>query len=76
MPCKDCVSWTPIAESEDGLREGEARTFGFGCCGHEAFHVTYTPTSLPQDGVWIEEDEGWGFFTGPLFECIHFTARP
>jgi hypothetical protein len=25
----------------------------------------------PEDGVLVEDDEGWAFKVGPLFGCIH-----
>ena len=25
------------------------------------------------DIVWVEDDEGWAFFAGPKFGCVHFS---
>jgi hypothetical protein len=27
---------------------------------------------VPDDGVMVENVEGWGLLTGPLFGCIHW----
>ncbi len=32
-------------------------------------------TECPIDGVLVEDDEGWGFETGPNFGCIHFESK-
>jgi hypothetical protein len=33
------------------------------------------PANILPDGFWGEDDEGWGFVTGPEFGCVHFTAK-
>lgn len=30
---------------------------------------------LPEDEVQVENDEGWGFATGPKFGCIHHEEK-
>jgi hypothetical protein len=31
---------------------------------------------MPKDGLWIENDEGWGWIVGPEFGCVHFQVSP
>jgi hypothetical protein len=67
--CKNCQHWT-AAET------GYEAQIGYGECGSPAVARGYgRPAPLPLDGALIENDEGWGFFTGPDFGCVHFVAR-
>lgn len=60
--CKDCKFWT-------GKQDLHMRT-----CEADFVHAGYgvETKDLPVDNIIIEDDEGWGWFTGPEFGCIHF----
>lgn len=52
---------------------------GMGDCLSTNFILTYDTTAvLAPNQVQVEGDEGWGFFTGPEFGCVHFqsTSEP
>lgn len=70
--CKDCTHWT--RNSGGHSRPGAT---GFGICGSDKFVKGYdTPWSeVPVDGMVVEDDEGWGFFTGEDFYCPHIKKR-
>lgn len=74
MHCKDCTFWT-LGGHEDFTTD-EVPT-QFGSCTQVAWVRSYDrrDPALTWAGVLVEEDEGWGFFTGPLFGCVHFEAR-
>lgn len=36
----------------------------------------YRDQDIPDDGVNVEDDEGWGLVTGPLFGCVHWEEKP
>ena len=68
--CKDCRYWSADvvkAEVADRPRLGRI-------CKHPKYFLGYHHENVPQDGVQVENDEGWGFKTGPMFGCIHFNS--
>ena len=63
MRCNTCKSW----------KKG---SHNIGKCSCEKFKLGYSfreKDSAP-DEVWVVNDEGWGFYTGAEFGCIHHTA--
>ena len=62
--CVECRFW----EKNDAY---------LGCCSHESWCRGYRiqPRNVPSNGVLVEDDEGWGFFTGPDFGCIHWKGK-
>lgn len=59
--CKDCKHWSI----------GHREPFGF--CNSTKWVGGYSviEINLPLDAVHHEDDEGWGFTTGPDFGCVH-----
>ena len=45
-----------------------------GHCSHEKMISDYH-RKTPIDGIRTEDDEGWGFYVGPDFGCVHWEAR-
>lgn len=60
--CKNCEHWS--GDKWDQMRTCECPSMDIGYQGK--------PSNTDNDGVLIEGDEGWGWFTGPEFGCIHF----
>ncbi len=60
--CKDCEHW--CGESKKQMKVCLCPKVDIGYHG--------TPETAGNDGVLIEGDEGWGWFTGPEFGCVHF----
>ncbi len=62
--CGDCRFW----KGEGTGRLGE--------CESEKFKRGYNTLfdAVPIDGVLVENDEGWAFYTGREFGCIHGAA--
>ncbi len=48
-----------------------------GSCLCPKFQLGYNLTSVDfqPDEVHVENDEGWGFYTGPRFGCVHFERK-
>jgi len=67
MKCKDCKHWIESEHYSDVLHS----------CDHPKAKIgyRYNPDDIPTDGVWIENDEGWGWFTGPEFGCVNFEEK-
>lgn len=65
--CDTCAFWT---RDDTGA--------GAGDCSSPKWHRGYNhgPTDILPDGVWVEDDEGWAFMTGPKFGCIHWSSVP
>ena len=63
MFCKDCSYW------KKNTRLGE--------CQSKKWKRGYwqTPGDIANDEIILEDDEGWGCFTGPEFGCIHFQKK-
>jgi len=64
--CKDCKYWS-IAEYREP----------FGFCASSKWIGGYQTkeTNLSADMCHYEDDEGWGFVTGPEFGCIHHEVK-
>jgi hypothetical protein len=71
--CASCRFWS--VEADD---EYERRPDGFGSCRSLAFYRVYGANEgdLTPASIAIEDDEGWGCFTGPEFGCVHFEIKP
>ena len=63
ITCDRCKNW----EQEDNL----------GSCICDKFKIgyDYAKKEIADDEVLVEDDEGWAFFTGPKFGCIHGISR-
>ncbi len=73
--CANCAYWMrPHAES--GGVGCQSRVECVNPCACPKFKLGYLYRgNLSYDEVHVENDEGWGFATGPLFGCIHFARR-
>lgn len=63
--CKDCKLWIP----KQGTK--------LGTCDHPK-HLTgyqWNPKGVPIDGLVVEDDEGWGWFSGREFGCVNFETQ-
>ncbi len=71
--CKDCKFWDIDSHIDKKGYEDSRGERRLGDCGCPKFITGYNYESkdIPEDGVWVENDEGWAFLTGPLFGCIH-----
>jgi len=71
MTCETCVHWT----TDDG--EMPRLPSHFGACSSDKFIGEYFSNGelLEADRVVVENDEGWGFYTGPKFGCVHWVPR-
>ena len=68
--CKDC-KWR-VEIKDDEVRAPA----GFLTCNQPKALLGYDHAKdMPVDGVWIENDEGWGWFVGPDFGCINFEIK-
>lgn len=71
--CKTCKWWGPSYVSE----YRHTPESGFGHCDSPKILEGYghDPKTSPQDAAIIENDEGWGWATGPDFGCIHHEEK-
>ena len=68
MICQNCKHW----EHNDFGRTKDSKRLGSCLC--EKFRAGYALEieEIMDDEVWVENDEGWAFYTGKDFGCIHF----
>jgi hypothetical protein len=71
VSCKSCQHWDNRRPDDTFSRQPA----DFGNCASPKWHAGYDTGKAPLDGVAVEDDEGWGFFTGPDFECCHYEPR-
>jgi len=67
MNCKDCKFWSGNEYEFCGLKQ---------CCSpkkKEGYHVQ--AEEIDANGVLVEDDEGWGMMTGPMFGCVNFSKK-
>lgn len=50
--------------------EGDDTPMGFGQCTRWNFGYGIFPKDLAENEVLVENDEGWGMFSGPKFGCV------
>lgn len=64
MNCEKCKFWS-----------GEEYQ-GFRTCEQPFAEIGYSmePSRMPNNGLLIEGDEGWGWYVGPKFGCVNFEA--
>ena len=69
IKCSQCKFWE--------LDKVEVADSHLGSCDCEKFYIGYSfkIKEIANDGVIVEGDEGWGFFTGPDFGCIHGVEK-
>lgn len=69
--CKTCKWW----------REGVDEPWQtpppnrFGRCLSDKFCLGYDDVELESDMVHVENDQGWGFWPGKDFGCVHWKKR-
>jgi hypothetical protein len=61
--CYTCIHWV-----SDDTR--------LGTCQHPKHLAGYRwlKVDIPDDGIIVEDDEGWGMFTGKLFGCVNWEG--
>jgi hypothetical protein len=68
--CKTCKHWgTKVDDSGQRLKS----------CSAPAIHYGYgskTDAEVPDNGVKVENDEGWGIITAPDFGCVLHEVKP
>jgi hypothetical protein len=65
--CGTCLHWI--------RRDGDYKSsHEFHRCDSPRFALGYNVdiSKLAPNQVHVEDDEGWGFFTGPEFGCVHW----
>lgn len=77
MRCKDCKHYTSVRAR--GEREhGKCDNPHFVLSYHDGFGPNpdrpHRDQGVPSDGVLVEPDEGWGFYVGPDFGCVHWSS--
>jgi hypothetical protein len=62
--CRNCANWS--GDEQDGFR----------ICTQPLAYIGYWKAAKDAEpnGLLIEGDEGWGWYTGPEFGCVNFTA--
>lgn len=68
MNCKDCKFWK-AAKPEGGSYHAGQRSGGW--CQNTKLRE-YGP--FEPDALVYSYEEGGGFWTGPMFGCVHYTA--
>ena len=67
--CKDCKWWVVA-------KDGHGDDTKYHTCDSPKAQTGYVPwDTVEDDGVLIEDDEGWGWIVGPEFGCVHFEPR-
>ena len=65
--CDRCKHWT---------QERDVHLYPLGSCDHpkmmKGYHIKVA--QVQPDGILVEDDEGWGFYTAPKFCCVHFRT--
>lgn len=68
--CQHCKHWIQVA----GISDGRCPA-GYGMCACPMIYYGYSCADdiekSDTDRAVIENDEGWGMFTGPDFGCVH-----
>ena len=74
MLCGQCKWWRPVVERHFRIREHDKKWLMLGECRHPKwfYGYGYSAGDIPLDGIWVEDDEGWGCYTGKNFGCIHW----
>ena len=67
--CDECRYWE---------RNNEEKRRDMKSCIHPKMLKGYgiKAEQVMPDGIIVENDEGWGFFTGPKFGCVHWESEP
>ncbi len=67
-----CQNCRHVQHVKHVVRQGEH--FDVLTCNHPKFLIGYgwSIKDMPNDGLLIEDDEGWAWCVGPNFGCIHF----
>jgi hypothetical protein len=66
--CKTCKWW------DKDNKEGIVR---LGQCEQPKAKIgyRYSEADIEDDGVWVENDEGWAWFMGPDFGCVNHEMK-
>lgn len=68
--CSNCRHWFPAKEY--ACRLGQCHRWHG---GNGSYGYCWEPENIPDDGVVVETDEGWGAYTGKKFGCILFEEK-
>ena len=68
--CKTCKYWYKITVPSNWYK-------GWGYCEHPKMLSGYniSPKNTTPDSTIIESEEGWSFYIGPEFSCIHYEKK-
>ena len=71
MTCDKCKWW--VKQDENLRMDSE----GFRTCEQPKAKIGYkwNVADIPLDGLWLENDEGWAWYTGPKFGCVNFVSK-
>lgn len=67
--CKTCKHW--LVDRDYWPHEERLRS-----CASPGWLMGYNhkAVDVPDDGVLVENDEGWGVMMGPEFGCVHWEG--
>lgn len=65
ITCDKCNFWEQEKEKNLGVCDCDKFKQGY----------YYNFEDIADDEIWVENDEGWAFYTGPKFGCIHAEIR-
>lgn len=69
--CDSCFYWGYGGEGKS------RQEYPLRQCGCPIFQYGYDVDAalIPDNGVLIENEEGWGMITGPKFGCVHWKQK-
>lgn len=74
--CKTCTHYV-ASDADPGAEHGKCVSPKF-VRGYAAYFGPLAPydmhDAVAPDGVMVEDDEGWGFYVGPDFGCVHHAT--
>lgn len=76
--CATCWWWAPPGQEADPLRVpfiAGRQQETFGVCTSPKFRLGYGHGEAEADEAVIENDEGWGWYTGSHFGCVHWSDK-
>ena len=76
--CMNCAYWGRVhPEHGYGMEDNGEGNLRLCACPkfRLGYHYRDRDFSSDSDEVHVENDEGWGFTTGPLFGCVHFARK-
>lgn len=70
MHCKTCAHWG----NNRGYNEDADKRLK-SCDCPKFFYGYHSYNDTPDDGAFIEDDEGWGMMVGPEFGCVNWEQK-